>query len=180
LRGKALYFFGTKEELIEVFKEASLKLDFKLFDFLDTDHKEAKVYQSIEEIEDIGISLYGTNKEKMFLIIPKDEIPKKRAVKLRDGGFSYHADQGNNPKSLVFDPGGVYRNYEAIIVGEINTISNDEWSLKMYNVLHKIFKKNFTHYHSSNYLSKVAEEKLDEGVRLTRGVGMPTLYDLAK
>ena len=172
MRGKALIFFATRDELIDIFKDVSKKIDFKLFRIDDIHNN---------QIEDIGISIAGDQLlGKHYLLIPKNKEPKRRKVILRSGnGLTYHADQGNNPSSVLLMPGGVYKNYEAIISGEINTVSKDEWSQELYKILSKEFKKKFKRINVP-YVSPIAVEKLEAGVRLTKSIDSPTLYDLQR
>ena len=181
MRGKALMFFATGDELVNIFKEVSSKINFKLFRIDDIYNNQIEVYESIDEIEDIGISISGDQVlDKRYLLIPKNNEPKTRKVELKSGnGFTYHADQGNNPSSVLFEPGGVYKNYEAIISGQINTVSKDEWSQELYKILSKEFKKKFEKINVP-YVSTNAAKKLDEGVRLTKSIDMPPLYDLQR
>lgn len=181
MRGKALIFFATRDELIDIFKDVSKKIDFKLFRIDDIHNNQIEVYESIDEIEDIGISIAGDQLlGKHYLLIPKNKEPKRRKVILRSGnGLTYHADQGNNPSSVLLMPGGVYKNYEAIISGEINTVSKDEWSQELYKILSKEFKKKFKRINVP-YVSPIAVEKLEAGVRLTKSIDSPTLYDLQR
>ncbi|MDM5272198.1 hypothetical protein PGH07_08395 [Sulfurovum sp. zt1-1] len=180
MKGKAIIFFATKDELIDIIEEAFLDIDFKLYRIDDIQNNEAEVYQSIEEVPDIGISIAGNHVlDKRYLLIPSNQEMAIESIALKKGGFNYNADQGNNPDSVLFEPGGVYKDYEAIISGQISTISESEWSLKLFNNLSSKIKKKFTPI-KSYYVSKNAEVKLDEGIRLTAAVNRPTLYDLKK
>lgn len=180
MRGKALRFFATKDELEEVLRNTASKIGFKFFRIDNIKDNKGEVYESVEDIEDLGISLFGKpTLDKRYLLIPPEEIPIIREIPLKKGGVNYAADQGNNPKSVLFEPGGVYKDYEAIIAGQVNTISTDEWSVELYKALAKEFKKKFVKI-NSDYVSKIAEIKLDQGVRLTHSIGSSEIYDLQR
>lgn len=139
--GKSLMFFSTRDELIEVFKSSSLVNSYKFVLHDNIHDKNVEEYQSIEDIPDLCISTSGsTTPVKRYFMIPSNKKLNLRKVKLIDGsGYTYHANPGN--KNVVFDPGGVYNDYEAIIYSELYTVSEDEWSLNLYKSLSKKLKK---------------------------------------
>ena len=67
-----------------------------------------------------------------------------------------------------------------ITKGDIYTpIEDDRSEKKLYNNLSSKIRKKFTLF-KSYYVSKNAEVKVDEGIRLTAAVNRSTLYDLKK
>ena len=175
---KQFSFFATKDDIIKVFKvlESQVPCSFVLLDNIQKG--KPYTYTSITELKDLSISIFGDiNKEKSYLIIQNNISPILRKIKQHDGTTNYTIDQLSHPESVVFKPGGVLGKFECVISGQIGTISNTEWSQKVYNILFKEVKKQFTKI-KSFYIGDAISKELKNGIRLTTNVKSPVEYDL--
>lgn len=179
MTGKQFNFFATKNDLLDVFDLVAKKATFKIC-CLDDGNEYPHIYKSIGDIDDLAIAKFGdVNLEMDYLLIKLETQPVVRRVEQRKGGVNFFLDQAYNPNSIAILFGGLMDSSNCIIAGRVGTISKDEWSNNIYKILFSNFKKNFTKIRSS-YVGKEAEEKLDQGYRLTTGIKSPELYDLRR
>lgn len=175
---KQFSFFAAHDDLVELLKAVASKNHFRFARADNIQDGTPYIYQSVDELVDISISIFGDqNREKYYLLIDTKENPKVREVEQRKGGVKYILDQLSHPESVVFKPGGLLKNSDCIIAGQIGTVSNNEWSKGLYNALFTEFNKRFTKI-KSFYVGKNAARKLDEGFRLTTNIKSPLEYDL--
>lgn len=178
--GKQFSFFATQDDLIEVMEAVASKAFYRFVRIDDIKDGTPNICESIADLDDFSIAISGDqNREKSYLLIAADAKPKTRQVELRKGGINYVMDQGSHPESVFFSSGGVFKEFECIIAGQIGTISDDKWSTNLYKVLFAELKKRFKKI-KSFYVGRIAEKKLDEGVRLTSSIKAPPEYDLQK
>jgi len=179
MKNKQLSFFATTNDLIEILETAASKTSF-CFALLKDKSDYPSVYRSVANIEDLSVATFGDqNKEKMYLLIDPETKPNIRSVEQRNDGTKIFFDQRSHPESVVLRPGGVFKNFECIIAGQVGTISQDQWSESFYRLLSAILKKQFTKV-KSFYVGAEALEKLDQGVRLTNNIKSPIEYDLQR
>lgn len=176
---KQISFFATRVDICEVLEETALKTNY-LFSCLDINSEVPKVYQRVDELDDLSVALCGDqSREKFYLLICPGADPITRAVEQSSGEQRYFFDQLSHPASVMLRPGGVMKDLDCIICGQLGTVSNDEWSEALYKVLSASIRKRFTKI-KSYYLGTEAIEKMDEGYRLTSSVNAPKEYDLLK
>lgn len=172
-----LSFFATKNDLLDVLETVAFKTSF-CFACLDDNRTSTEVYQSVADIDDLSIATFGDqNKEKTYLLIDPEKKPNVRSVEQRNGGTKNFFDQRSHPESVFIRPGGVYKNFECIVAGQIGTISQEQWSESLYKLLSATLRKQFTKV-KSYYVGAEALEKLEQGVRLTANMKSPIEYDL--
>jgi len=174
---KQLLFFATKDDIIQVFKILENTKSFHFVLLNNIPNGVPYIYSSITELENLSISMFGdTNQEKAYLIIQKNISPIIRKVEQYNGEIKYIIDQYSHPDSILFKAGGIFGDFECIISGQISTISNTEWSQKMYASLSKEIKKQFKKS-KPYYIGESISNKLKNNIRLTSDVRTPIEYD---
>jgi len=167
MRSTQIFFFATKEDLVEVIKfiESDFKVHYAQAGLLD---EKISVIPSLLTIEDWSHVEYGDwNFNTMYLILPESETLQIREVPQRGGGIKYAVDQMKNKDSVVISLGRKYKK-EAIIASKIGTISDTKFAKHLMislNVHFKKYKKVDKFYICSNALREATD-----GVRLTTDV----------
>jgi hypothetical protein len=176
---KQLFFYATTNDLLDVLETAASKTSFS-FAHINEKSKPPEVYQNFTDIDDLSIANFGDqNKEKFYLLINPEAKPKIRIVEQRNGGVKMFFDQRSHPESVLLRPGGVFKEFECIVAGQIGTISQDQWSESLYKLLAATLRKQFTKI-KSFYVGAEALVKLDQRVRLTTNMKCPIEYDLQR
>ncbi|BFM49935.1 hypothetical protein [Marinomonas sp. THO17] len=171
-------FFATQNDLLLVLNDVRLKVPY-VFSFQEKS-EEPSVYESPEEIEDLGfISVGDQNQSELYLLIAPGDEPKARSVEQRNGDIKRFYDQMSHPRSVSFRAGGLLNDSSCIIAGQVGTVSDDEWSIALYKGIVSSIKKRFTKI-KSFYVGDEAAKKLDEGYRLTANIKSPVDYDLTR
>ena len=141
MTGKGMYFYALKEDFLENIKELEKKLGGLQYIKAST-YKvpEFEVYNSIEDLTDIGIIKSGTingifHTQWRYFVISKDDEFEYDKIKQNSGGFHYFIK--NTKGTIIFKPSGLYDHTNCVIKGEITTISKDEKA----QLLFKNFKK---------------------------------------
>ena len=99
-----------------------------------------------------------------------EDVPQRR------GGIRYSVYQPLNPKSIVIKVGGEYKD-EALIAGQIGTISKDADSLSLMKAFGKEIRKAFKKA-GPYWIGPGAERALHSGLRLTASLQSPKETDL--
>lgn len=95
-------------------------------------------------------------------------------------GTAYFLSQKLNPDSIVFSPGGVYKDQPAMIAGHIGTISQSSNALTLYKGFVRAITKGFEKI-GSYYVGPEAVRLMQQGYRMvTISIGSPVLYDLKR
>lgn len=175
---KQVSFYATKNDLAIVLETAVSKVPF-YFATIDEDKEMPPViYNTTSNILDLGVAINGDqNHEKKYLLIAPNIKPKVRFIKQQRGGYKQFFDQKSHPQSVVLWPGGVLRDYECIVAGQIGTISNDKWSVNLYKALSLELKKRFIKV-KAYYVGDEAMKKLETGARLTTSNRLPEEFGL--
>ena len=127
----------------------------------------------------LGIALNGDNaQEPRYLVADREVSIEVRTVPQHGGGTKHAIDQQANPRTIVFQPGGVCSE-SCVIAGSVGTVSEDPVSLALFQLFSKEVKRQFEKI-KSFHVGKEAGESLNKGWRLTNGVKSPSLYDLKR
>jgi len=177
---KQFSFFTTQDDLVGILDAVASKCSFYYVKIDDVQDGVTCIKESTKSLIDISISTFGDqNRDKSYLLIGSETVPKLRSVEIQGKKSKLILDQLSHPESVVLRPGGVFGKFECIIAGQIGTISEDKWSVELYKCLFAEFKKQCTKI-KSFYVGKNAIEKLDGGVRLTTNIRSPAEYDLSR
>jgi hypothetical protein len=134
-------------------------------------------YAALLDIPDLGVSKTGVMiRDASFLVVPRGSKLVFRKVAQRRGGNRYLLDQDENPSSVVLRPGGLYRN-EALVAGDLSTVSEHRDAVKLYESFSGAFRR---FKKVGNYrIGPEAAALLASGWRLvTMGIDEPPGYDL--
>lgn len=171
--------FASREDLLSLLEtiEKDRPLQYVEVDLSPIENP--PVRHSARSIEDLGVAKRGDqNHEPIFLVKDQGLPVASRAVPQRRGGTLYAIDQRLNPKSIVIKVGGEYKD-EALIAGQIGTVSKDPDSLSLMKAFGKEIRKTFKKEKAGPYwLSPGAERALQSGLRLTASLQAPKETDL--
>ncbi len=176
---KRYEFFATRDDVLALLDEAELARRIQYVRAGLRDSEKPLVARSARDIENLGIATCGDqNLEPIFLIL-NDGVPVQvETVPQRRGGIKYAIDQSNNPRSVSIKTGGEYRD-EALIAGQIGTVSQDRNSMSLLRLFGKLVRRRFERVRGY-YLSEGAARALDSGLRLTACITAPTTCDLKR
>lgn len=172
-------FFALLEDIENIIQDFESVNKIQYYQIGMFDSKKIPAYNSATEFPNVGYTFSGDwNRIDDYLII-KDTTPLNiDEVPQRTGGIKFAVDQGNNPKSIEFKIGGIYKAKENVIVaGRVATISEEPDSLAFFKFLSSKIKKEFKKI-GTFYVGKSAEKKLKEGWRLVTNEKSPKEYDL--
>jgi hypothetical protein len=124
-----------------------------------------------------GLSRSALSLDKALALLEHGTTPENPALQ---PGMACVLSQKLNPDSIVFSPGGVYKDQPAIIAGHIATISESSNALTLYKGFVKAITKGFEKI-GSYYVGPEAARLMEQGHRMvTIGLGSPALYDLKR
>jgi hypothetical protein len=178
MSGLRLHFYTTREDLEPAIRgiEAAASLRYAL-----TGLHTSRVfpeYASALEIPSLGRATGDSAVTcEAYLVVAKQEKISIREICQNSGGTRYAVDQFVNPRSIIFQSGGV-RNGGVIIHGRVATTAQSEEAKEIFSVFRKWLKKSFEK-HRAFYVGPTAMRLKEEGARLTMAVQSPKEYDLA-
>lgn len=179
MKKNQLNLFATKSDLENLLQavESKYPLQFVRTGLFDSPVIEA--LQSLLDVPDIGkVSVGDAVQAPRYLVAIRTTHVEVETVPQRRGGIKYSVSQKNNPKTVVFSPGGVFAE-TALIDGAVGTISDDLNSLELFRLFSKEIQGQFKKIREY-YVGKEAASLLDKGWRLTHNVRSPILYDLKR
>ena len=163
---KRINFFATKNDMIAVLSKMEEQLSFDI-KYVQCGKTDWKSYGTVKDIPSLG-SLKEKHGEISFLIMRKvDE------VKTNQYGQVY---QGENNRSLEFDPPGISEDGTGLIHGMFATMEDNEISITLRNAVKKIMK---TECKKSKgwYIGKEAEGLYGKLRFICIGLSEPDIYD---
>jgi hypothetical protein len=177
MASKQIFFFAERNDLEQILREIESSNRITYSDAGIFDSVDVQTYSSYSEMREIGTVKSGDwNQNKLYLVYFKEDCITKRNVPLKNGRTRYAIYQDTNPKTIVFKPGGVFKD-NVLVAGSIGTISLDTNSVSLFNQYSKLIKKTFSKI-GNFYISPSAKAKLNEGWRLVTNDKSPTEYDL--
>lgn len=174
---KNRFFFATKPDLIKIIQTVEQSDKFKYIDGLYSDTREFKILNSLYDYEYLGIDLLGNRMSQQIMIINHLDEPNPREIKLVAGGVRYAIDQLTNEGSIIFRPGGIYKN-EYLIVGQISTMNNGAESIRIFKIFEKALRKMSCKKVGRYYLGEDAMQLYGKMRFITMGITQPEIYDL--
>jgi len=178
MSGHQLHFYATREDLEPAIRgiESAASFSYAL-----TGLHMSRVfpkYSSALEIPSLGRATGDSAVTcEAYLVVAKEEKISIREIRQNSGGMRYAVDQLVNPRSIVFQSGGV-RAGGVIIHGRVATTARSEEAKEFFSLFRKWLKKNFQR-HRAFYVGPAAMRLKEEGARLTMAVQSPKEYDLA-
>ena len=172
-------FFATRANLLSLLEKVEAQRTLHYVRAGNHDSKSVEIIDNARSIEQLGIALVGDrNHVPSYLIVDAKTKVNTEIIQLRRGGVKYAVYQPKNPKSIAFNPGGEFGS-DAIVAGDVGTVSRDTDSLALYMLISKQLRKDFV-YINGYYVSNDAVEAMDSGIRLTANVRSPCEYDLQR
>lgn len=135
-------------------------------------------FASLLDVSSLGLNTTGDHMTgEQYLIVSKEADVRFETVPQKKGGIHYFVNQLINPDSIVFSPGGLYKN-ESLICGHIGTVCNERRSLELYKTFEGLVTKGFRRI--GNYrVGREASHMMNQGIRMiTMSVREPPEYDL--
>jgi len=124
-----------------------------------------------------GLSRSALSLDEQLALLEHGTTPENPALK---PGMACVLSQKLNPDSVVFSPGGVYKDQPAIIAGHVGTISQSNDALALYKGFVRAVAKSFEKI-GSYYVGPEAAKLMAQGCRMvTISVVSPPLYDLKR
>lgn len=172
-----IFFFATKEDLLSIVRNVEQMIHLKYVQAKAYDSKNIKIYESLEDYNEIGINKSGNHQSENFLVLESDDELILREVQQLGGSNKYYVDQMKNQNSVLLWPGGIYE-MDYLICGHIGTIHTSTNSKKIFNMYKKyirlICKKKVGKY----YISNNAMNLFNELRFITINVNQSKEYDL--
>jgi hypothetical protein len=174
MRGSSIYFYATFQDIADIIP--AVEQQYPVNYFISGMFDEVKIieYKSLFDREDLGYTFgSSTFDSPRFLAMGREHNLEVRPVIQRKGGVKYVIDPLINPKSLVFDMGGVYLKSERILIcSNIHTISNDPYIKEILTQYRKRIRETFQSL-GSVYVGPQARAFARSGWRLTAAIGSP-------
>ena len=163
---KRINFFATKNDMVSVLSEMEEQLPFGI-KYIQCGKTDSILYSTVKDIPGLG-TLKEKHSEISFLIMPNDE-----EVTSTQSGQVY---QGDNPRSLEFDPSGVSEDGTGLIHGLFATMEDNEISDGLLKAVKKIMNSECIKVRGW-YIGKEAESLYGKLRFICIGLSEPEEYD---
>ena len=163
---KRINFFATKNDMVSVLSKMEEQLPFGI-KYIQCGKTDSILYSTVKDIPGLG-TLKEKHSEISFLIMPNDE-----EVTSTQSGQVY---QGDNPRSLEFDPSGVSEDGTGLIHGLFATMEDNEISDGLLKAVKKIMNSECKKVRGW-YIGKEAESLYGKLRFICIGLSEPEEYD---
>ena len=163
---KRINFFATKNDMVSVLSEMEEQLPFGI-KYIQCGKTDSILYSTVKDIPGLG-TLKEKHSEISFLIMPNDE-----EVTANQSGQVY---QGDNPRSLEFDPSGISKDGTGLIHGLFATMEDNEISDGLLKAVKKIMNSECKKVRGW-YIGKEAESLYGKLRFICIGLSEPEEYD---
>ena len=163
---KRIIFFATKNDMVSVLSEMEEQLPFGI-KYIQCGKTDSILYSTVKDIPGLG-TLKEKHSEISFLIMPNDE-----EVTSTQSGQVY---QGDNPRSLEFDPSGISEDGTGLIHGLFATMEDNEISDGLLKAVKKIMNSGCKKVRGW-YIGKEAESLYGKLRFICIGLSEPEEYD---
>ena len=163
---KRINFFATKNDMVSVLSEMEEQLPFGI-KYIQCGKTDSILYSTVKDIPGLG-TLKEKHSEISFLIMPNDE-----EVTSTQSGQLY---QGDNPRSLEFDPSGISEDGTGLIHGLFATMEDNEISDGLLKAVKKIMNSGCKKVRGW-YIGKEAESLYGKLRFICIGLSEPEEYD---
>ena len=171
----AIQFFATNPDLTKLFEQLDTKLSLQFTRAGRFDSITPSVFLRFKDIPNVGIASHAS------AVACDAYLVSLNGVNIRPRTLAsaplYVFDQLHNPKTVVFQPGGLWKN-EILIRGSVGTASNDPEALRLMRIFSAAFKNQFAKI-KGIFVGKEAQKIWKEGKRLTGAEQSPAEFDLA-
>ena len=163
---KRIYFFATKNDMINVLSKLEQQLSYEI-KYIQCGNSDQRIFSTAEELPGLG-TLKEKHGEISFLIMRKEDEVKTNAF-----GQIY---QGENVCSLEFNPSGISEDGTGLIHGMFAIMDNNEISGELFKIVKRIMKAECKKS-GGWYIGKEAEELYGKLRFICIGLNEPELYD---
>lgn len=163
---KRINFFATKNDMVSVLSEMEEQLPFGI-KYIQCGKTDSILYSTVKDIPGLG-TLKEKHSEISFLIMPNDE-----EVTSTQSGQVY---QGDNPRSLEFDPSGISEDGTGLIHGMFAVMEDNEVSDGSLKAVKKILNSECKKVRGW-YIGKEAESLYGKLRFICIGLSEPEEYD---
>ena len=163
---KRINFFATKNDMVSVLSEMEEQLPFGI-KYIQCGKTDSILYSTVKDIPGLG-TLKEKHSEISFLIMPNDE-----EVTSTQSGQVY---QGDNPRSLEFDPSGISEDGTGLIHGLFAVMEDNEVSDGLLKAVKKIMNSECKKVRGW-YIGKEAESLYGKLRFICIGLSEPEEYD---
>ena len=163
---KRINFFATKNDMVSVLSKMEEQLPFGI-KYIQCGKTDSILYSTVKDIPGLG-TLKEKHSEISFLIMPNDE-----EVTSTQSGQVY---QGDNPRSLEFDPSGISEDGTGLIHGLFATMEDNEISDGLLKAVKKIMNSECKKVRGW-YIGKEAESLYGKLRFICIGLSEPEEYD---
>ena len=163
---KRILFFATKNDIVSVLSEMEEQLPFGI-KYIQCGKTDSILYSTVKDIPGLG-TLKEKHSEISFLIMPNDE-----EVTSTQSGQVY---QGDNPRSLEFDPSGISEDGTGLIHGLFATMEDNEISDGLLKAVKKVMNSGCKKVRGW-YIGKEAESLYGKLRFICIGLSEPEEYD---
>jgi hypothetical protein len=175
-------FYATAQDLSGVLSSLEAHKDLQytpagLFDSKEL--QELQTYFSYRDIPDLGRAFHPSAvANRQYLVSLKGTVVCIRDVPQYSGGVLFAVDLILNEDSIVFSPGGRYRD-DVLLYGEIGTLSPppSAASKSLYTFVAKAFRRDFRKVREY-FVGPEALDLMAGGVRLAADATSPPEFDL--
>lgn len=163
---KRINFFATKNDMVSVLSEMEEQLPFGI-KYIQCGKTDSILYSTVKDIPGLG-TLKEKHSEISFLIMRKDE-----EVTANQSGQVY---QGDNPRSLEFDPSGISEDGTGLVHGMFAAMEDNEISDGLLKAVKKILNSECKKVRGW-YIGKEAESLYGKLRFICIGLSEPEEYD---
>lgn len=179
MRGKRINFFCCKNDLQLIIQsiEKSLELKYEAGGVCSSIN-DVRIYTTLLDYADLGTHKSGEHQDGYFLVVEATSGITLDEFSLVDGGIGYSISQLKNPNSIIFHPGGIYKD-RFLVHGQVSTIGTGDNVQRLMKVFQKEIKRQCPKKNGTFYYSEGVEQLYNDGVRLiTISAKSPAEYDL--
>jgi hypothetical protein len=167
-------FYATAQDLSGVLSslEAQKNLQYTLAGMFDS--KELQTYLSFRDIPDLGRAVHRSAvANQQYLVSLNGTVERIQDVPQHSGGVLFAVSLKLNEDSIVFSPGGRYRD-DVLLYGMIGTLSPPPSvaSKNLYTFVAKTFRKDFKKVREY-FVGPQALDLMASGVRLAMDATSP-------
>ncbi|WP_121812160.1 hypothetical protein [Mucilaginibacter kameinonensis] len=179
MKSKQLMFFATFDDIKGIIEDVEAAEHLKSYLTGSFETEDRVEYRSLLSVPDLGKTDKGDwMTSNNYLIIPRGASLKVEIVPQRKGGVRYYVSQPLNSESIVIKFGGIYTSKpNVLIAGRMGTVSQEAFSLRLYNLFASKIKKKFKKKIGMFYFGPEATLLLKDGWRLVTNEQAPRESD---
>ena len=176
---KRVNFFCCKNDLLLMIQNIEKSLDVKYAaGGVYSSINDVQIYTTLLEYADLGTHKSGEHQDGYFLVVETPSGISLDEFRLVNGSIRYAIDQLKNPDSIIFHPGGIYKD-RFLVHGQVSTIGTCYNAQRLIKVFQKEIKRQCPKKNGVFYYSEEVKHLYDNGVRLiTISTKSPIEYDL--